>query len=326
LGYFLAIPSIVFPALLMLLVAAWVWPVALFRATGGERPVPPDVEAVFSKVNQASERLEVGDVEGAADDAARLNSIRTPVTDRYIDLWQRFVGEEQARRSGKRESSRTTLKDIREEAERLWAPNTRPAPRLSLAVVGLAAIIGASPALVDARAYIGVELVLPTMAETAVSEPLPLERALLSEPEPGATIIHEEPMDLDAAAESRHDPDTRDQLIEAGFVAAHARAWLAADGRVISADVFVFRDGAGALSFHRNVNRYACQFSNEAFAGPVNGVGLQVRRSNGDPIQEQITWVSGARRYAVSVYALAPPGDHQRVQRLAERAVQIIGG
>lgn len=326
LSRFTPLPSIIVPALLTLLIAAFLFPGALLRVTGGARPQAPDVETVFSKTTEAWARFEVGDIDGAADDISRLDALRTSATGRYIDLWQRFMSEEQARRSGNRESSRTTLTELRAEADRLSAgPADQPSLRLSLASVGLAAIIGASPGLMDARACIGVELILARV-EAAPGGALPVTGLLLSEPEPGATLISDQVMDLEVAAESRHDPDTRAQLVEAGFVTATARDWLAADGRHISADVFVFGDAAGALSFQRSVNRYACRFSNEAFEGPLHGVGLQVRRSTGDPIEEQVSWVADNRRYVVSVRALFAPADHQRIQRIADRAVEDMGG
>lgn len=324
---FVAIPSIAFPGLVMLLLAAWFYPGALIRVTGGARPMAPDAEAVISRVTHVWDRFEVGDIEGAADEIGRLNSMRTPVTQRYIDLWQRYLAEEQARRSGTRESSRGTLSEIREEAARLISGGDREHTRRSWAVIGLAAIIGASPAIADARACIGVEQILRAAESgSASNEPLPVTGELVSEPEPGATLISDHVMDLEAAAESRHDPDTREQLVEAGFLTATSRDWLAADGRHIGADIFVFRDEAGALRFHRTVNRYACQFSNEAFEGPLRGIGLEVRWSRGDPILEQISWVNGDRRYIVSVSALSRPVDHLRVLRIADRAVEDMGG
>ena len=167
---------------------------------------------------------------------------------------------------------------------------------------------------------------LPAAPGNPIPAAPPLFRALLVEPEQGVRILADEQMDLDLAAESRHDPDTRNQLIAAGFVAAHARVWTAADGRQIHADVFLFQDPAGALEFQRQVNRYACRFANEAFAGPLSGVGLQVRwSSQGDPIEEQVSWVAGNRRYLVSVRALAPPHDHGRILRIAQLAIKQAG-
>jgi len=319
------IPFIVLVASTLLLVAVRLFPGALIRVTGGARPMAPDAEAILERTNRALERYEAGDSPAAAAQLDQLHAMRTPDTDRYIDLWLRYVEEEHARRAGASESSNTTLRQIGEEAERLTKHPDPSNPRRAWAVVGLAAIIGAGPALIDARACIGVEMLLPASAAEVTSDgSLPVTSALTSQPEPGATIVYDASWGLEAAAEARHDPQTRAQLIEAGFVGAHATIWRATDGFQLSSDVFVFHDAAGALSFHRDVNRYACRFSNEAFSGPSNGIGLQVRWSSGDRIVDQISWVSGPRRYVVSVGALAPPADHHRVQRLADHVLRDI--
>ena len=201
----------------------------------------------------------------------------------------------------------------------------RIGPGLSWVAVGLAALVGAGPTIANARACIGVELLLPAaVVADPGNEPELGSRALVSQPEPGATWVFDTPMDLDAAAESRHDPDTRAQLIDAGFVVGQATTWFAVDGHHLESDVFYFRDAAGALAFHRAVNRHACQYSNEAFAGRPSGVGLQVRRSTGDPIVEQISWVTGDRRYVVSVGSSSPPPDHARVQNLAAHVLRDL--
>jgi len=319
------VPFFVLVGSTMLLVAVRLFPGVLIRVTGGARPMAPDAEAILQRINLALGRYEAGDHPGATAQLEQLNALRTPDTKRYIDLWLRYVEEERARRKGIRESSSTTLRQIGEEAERLTPRIDPPEPRRAWAVVGLAALIGAGPALIAARACISVETFLPTSAsEEILDESLPVTPALKSQPEPGATILYDAPWDLEAAAEARHDPNTRAQLVEAGFVGAHATIWRATDGFQLSSDVFVFRDAAGALSFHRDVNRYACQFSNEAFSAR-NGIGLQVRWSSGDRIVEQISWVSGPRRYVVSVGALSPPADHSRVRRLADHVLRDIG-
>jgi len=319
------VPFFVLVGSTMLLVAVRLFPGVLIRVTGGARPMAPAAEAILQRINLALGRYEAGDPPGATAQLEQLNALRTPDTERYIDLWLRYVEEERARRKGIRESSSTTLRQIGEEAERLTPRIDPPEPRRAWAVVGLAALIGAGPALIAARACISVETLLPTSAsEEILDGSLPVTPALKSQPEPGATILYDAPWDLEAAAEARHDPDTRAQLVEAGFVRAHATIWRATDGFQLSSDVFVFRDAAGALSFHRDVNRYACQFSNEAFSAR-NGIGLQVRWSSGDRIVEQISWVSGPRRYVVSVGALSPPADHSRVRRLADHVLRDIG-
>jgi hypothetical protein len=265
----------------------------------------------------------VGDIGAAAEHAERLGRHRTPATSRYIELWRRLVREEEARRSGVRQSSRRTREELLEEANRLWAPQQGPGPRTRWAVVALVCVLAIGSSLGADRACVGVEILLMSEIAGRGGSP-PLADALLREPEPGASVTYEAAMDLEAAAESRHDPDTREQLIAAGFAGAYVREWQATDGRRIHADVFEFHDGAGAIAFQSTVNRYACRFSNEAFEGPVQGIGLQVRWSRGDPIEEQISWVMDNRRYLVSVRAIAPPDDHERIRTIAERAARLL--
>lgn len=323
---FVPVPSVIFLAPTVILASVWISPDELVGLTGGPRPLASDVEAAFSVASEAWDRYEIGDIDGAAEAVGRLNAMRAPAIEGYINLWQRFIAEEQSRRAGARQSSRGTLAAIHREAARLTTLDTRPGTRVAWAAVGLAALIGASPAIVASRACIGVEQLLPASAvdDGTAGGQLPVLPALKSQPETGAVLVYDASWDLDAAAEALHDPDTREQLLDAGFVGAHATIWRAPDGHQLSANVFVFGDASGALRFQRNVNRHACQFSSEAFAGPASGVGLQVRRSTGDPIVEQISWVSGHRRYVVSVGAPAPPPDHSRVERLAEHVLRDV--
>lgn len=324
LRYIVDIPDIAIAVLAMTLIAGWVSPRELVGITGGARRLAPDVVAVFSRASEAWASVDVGDLEGATDHVNQLDSLRTSTTGRYIDAWQTFIAEEHARRSGERVSSAVSVQMIREEAHRLTTLRDPMSPRRSWATVALATVIGVSPAIANARACIGVELLLasPAQLETAQGAKA-LPEALIYSSEPGSLTIRDQLVDLQAAAESRHDPDTYAQLVDAGFIVGHMRAWMALDGRQLSADVFEFREAAGALSYQRAVNRHACQFSNEAFGGPSGGVGLQVRYSNPEyPIVEQYSWVSGTRRFVVSVDALEAPADHERVLRLATQVME----
>lgn len=316
------IPAFLVPVCLVLLLLLWFWPAPLIRVTGGRLPLPEDVAPVFSGVGRALENMEVGDLEQARNEVASLDRWRTANTEHYIDLWQRFVDEEVARRSGTRQSSRETTREMQQEAARLaTAGNQLGVVRTSL-LVALAAMTAAAPALAGVRACIGVEILLPNGGNTRAAQGSSLAAVLLTDPERGAEILSDEAMDLDTAADSRHDPDTREDLVNAGFVGAHGRIWRATDGRQLTADVFEFRDASGALRYQATVNRYACQFANEAFDGPQGGVGLQVRYSRGDPIVEQTSFVVGTRRFVVSVSALAPPPNHGRVLRLGEQQME----
>jgi hypothetical protein len=139
-------------------------------------------------------------------------------------------------------------------------------------------------------------------------------------PESGAHYAYSLPMNLEQAATSRHDENTRDQLEAAGFVAGHARGWYAADGRTIQIDAFEFRTAHGAAEYLAAVTRHACQFANEAFRAPMSGIGLQVRYNTGDPIVEQISWIAGNRRYLVQVSERSVPTDHRRILAILDAA------
>lgn len=324
---FLAVPPILFVAPTVILVALWMSPDELIGLMGGPRPLAPSIDAAFAQSSQAWARLQVGDVDGASEAVEELERIRTTGTDRYVGLWSRFMAEERARRSGTRASSESTLLAIREEASRLRTLDVRLGPRQSWAAVGLAMVVGMSPALFAARACIGVELLLPAGAIEASGDLPLLANAHVPLPEPGAELVLERPLTLEAAAESRHDPATYDQLVDAGYLAGWVRIWRMPNGDQIESGVFEFSDRAGALQYHEQVNRHACQFSNEAFAGPDSGIGLQVRYGSGPhPIVEQVSWVIGPRRHVVSVGTTEAPPDHARILQLAEQAIEDAGG
>lgn len=313
------VPTIVVPLLIGVLLLVWSAPRQVVQALGGSRPLSEDLQRVVSSITRSWELFEVGDLEGARDVVAPLADGAPARAARYLDLWHRFLDEEGSRRAGTHQSSRDTLREFAAEGARLTMPSRRLGPLLiSVALFG-AVVVGSAPAIAYARACVGVEFLLPSHGSDGSTQALPLATSLVTEPEPNAVLSLDEAMGLEPAAASRHDPDTRAQLLHDGFVAGQSRQWVASDGRQISADVFEFAGAAGALDYHRSVNRYACQFSNEAFGGPGDGVGLQVRFSRGDPIVEQVSWVTGRRRFVVSVGALAPPAGHERVLRLAQQ-------
>lgn len=293
------------------------WPEALVRISGGSRPLPQDVQAVFSTTGQAAELLRGGDADGAARLIRDLDRQRTRRIAAYIDLWQRYDEEELARRRGWHESSERTRAAMAAEGRRLVAGRVMGRRTTGLAV-GLAVLVGATPGIARAATCIEVELLFPRAAVTSVAGELsPLAAALPTDPEPGATLVYDRALDLAAAVDAKVDPETHGQLVEAGFVGGHERGWMAADGRPIGADVFEFRDAGGALAYQRAVSRYACRFSTDAFRGPLDGIGLRTNWSRGDPISEQVSWVSGSRRFVVSIRYIEEPDDHARILEIA---------
>jgi hypothetical protein len=195
-----------------------------------------------------------------------------------------------------------------------------------LAVVLAVAIFIATATWVVTPAYLSLRACMAAEAILAAVDPPPANPAPLPDslpynpPEPGALYTFSFPMNLEQAATSRHDEDTGTQLAAAGFVAGHMRAWYAADGRGIQADVFEFETPEGAAEYQAAVTRHACRYANEAFRAPMSGIGLQVRYGTGDPIVEQISWIAGNRRYLVQVSERSVPPDHGRILAILESA------
>jgi hypothetical protein len=326
LGTVLPIPRLLPLLLLAVLLIGTQFAPAIVRVTGGPRARFADDAAISDLVRRTLDRITTGDEGQATDLIARLRGMRTPLTGRYVDLWLQYLEEEGARRPQSQTAKQNLLRQIGEEVTRLSPPPAEDRPPRAWAQVALAAVVVVVPAVWASRACIGVEAALASPLASGRASLLALAESLMDEPELGATLVVDQPMDVRAAAESRHDPDTLDQLTRAGFVAAYGRIWLAADGQQIEESVFEFTDAAGAMGYHGTVNRYACQFANEAFGGPVGGIGLQVRYSTGHhPIVEQISWVTGSRRYVVSVSALEAPPNHERVLQIAARGVAATG-
>lgn len=299
---------------------AWIRPAVIVRITGGPRALPDAVLPLWARSVRIEELLDVGALDEAAREVDAAAAERTAATDRLIGLLRRRVAEEEGRRAGHRISSRATTRELADEWRSVLAgPAGRARPPAQV-LVGLAAIIGFTSTLSGYRACVAVEAMIITGPGPVAGGTLPLGEALPSQIEDGAVLLFDDTFGLDAAAESRSDPDARRQLVEAGFVSSRVRDWTAADGMLIQADVFEFADAEGALAFQHAVNRYACQFATHAFRAPLGGIGLQVRRAAGDPIEEQVSWVVGSRRYLVSHRAEEVPDDHARIMRLFRRA------
>ena len=174
----------------------------------------------------------------------------------------------------------------------------------------------AVPAMASFVACLDTEAILAD-AEPPVENTAPLRDAIpYNPPEALAQSMLDFPMSLDLAAESRSDPNAREQLLAAGYVGGHVRSWLARDGAYIEGEVMEFGTPEGAATYQGQVNRYACGYANEAFEAPMGGIGLQVRYETGAPYLEQISWVAGDRRYKVQVSAYDRPSHHDRILEL----------
>jgi len=316
----------VLPVLLLTFVAPW-----LVRVTGASPPKVGGMTDVLVRLQQANRSFEVGDIDAWRHDLRELDALRTPSTERYIDLWQQYGAEEAERRAGSRRSSRETLDAIGTAATLLSAQAYGVRPRLRNTLVALA-IVGAvlpqaavatvvpqfsADTCIQVNAFLG--RAIPSTGNQS-ADVQTLAALLLADPGTPATLVDDGALDLDTLAASRHDPNSRELLIQDRYMDGYAREWLTEDGRTISVEVLQFVEASGAAAFHRSMTNHACGYSNQAFGAPGGGVGLQIRYGSGDPIHEQIAWVVGARRMLVSRTFLVPPADHRDILDLAARA------
>ena len=138
---------------------------------------------------------------------------------------------------------------------------------------------------------------------------------------PEFDVTENRPTDLETVVAGRVNPgESRIELVKDGFVDGYEQFW---DGPTynISFTAQRFASTEGARAFQAFANRFACRFANEAFRGPRGSIGLQIRYAAGQPIGEQVSWVSGTTRVLVSVRHPAPPPDHERI----ESAAALVG-
>lgn len=316
----------VLPVFLATFAAPW-----LVRVTGAAPPRAGGMTDLLQRLQQANRSFEVGDIDAWRRDLRELDALRTPSTERYIELWQQYAAEEAERRAGSRRSSRETLDAIGTAATQMSAQAYGVRPRLRPTLIALA-IIGAvlpnaavatvvpqfsADACVQVKAYLGHQV---AAAGNQTDDQQTLASLLVADPGTGATLVNDGPLDLDTLAASRHDPNSRALLIQDRYMDGYARDWLTADGRTIGVEVLQFAEASGAVAFQTSMTNHACGYSNLAFGAPEGGVGLQIRYGSGDPIHEQIAWVVGARRMLVTRTFLTPPANHRDILDLAARA------
>jgi hypothetical protein len=126
-------------------------------------------------------------------------------------------------------------------------------------------------------------------------------------------------MSMVEAAGTRYDPNTLNQLRDAGFLQAYWALWVRDSGTKLSTDLFVFAEQSGAVDYQRAVTRYACRYATEAFPIPGGGIGLQIRYGSGDPIREQAAWIVGPARAVIAVGHKEAPADHHELLDLVEQ-------
>jgi len=310
--------------LVLLLGLASLWaPIVRFAVwvTGGPASRGVDDALLHAQADAAADSLRRGDLDAA------MRELRVIASEPQVQSHRLGrVAAEVAEELGKRPPTLSELVRIRRRLARAidarWAS---PAAVRGAAVLGMVIsfALGGLPIIQPAyavyRACIEAELHLLGAVVPATEAHLPIHEAIDDPPEPGSVEWSAVSLDLGAAADSRHDPSTRDQLVESGFVTGYQRIFVAADGRGIQTDAFEFESHEGAVRYQETVTRYACHFANLAFGDPSGGIGLQVRYSTGYPIVEQISWVAGTRRHLVSISLLGPPADHDRIIEIASK-------
>ena len=308
----------------------------LAMLTGGWEPAELR-HPVLPAIAAARRHLDAGDFNAFEAALKEARTLRTSVTARYVDLWFRFTDEERRRRAGERISSADTADAIAREWQRVLDHEPRPSRGLALAVALVAGLAAATPPYLAASARpdwflpacVNASAILDRadgapIATTPTSDSLP--ELVLADPGMSVNYVRDTPLDLDAAARSRSDPNAGQKLESAGFSRGYERLWYTPAGREIKAEIFEFGSPAGAATFHRQITDYGCQYANSAFEADEHAVGQQIRHAGREAIVEQVAWVDGSRRILVSVSFLTVPADHSAVLELAARAVRHYRG
>jgi hypothetical protein len=290
----------------------------LVRTTGGAGG-PSDgryaVSRILSDAFEAVERKDADRWEGAV---RRMGSVYDPAAIGVRQAFRDYV-RESAGELPPRDSTRGRLEA---EVQRYVSGETMVQRRWVAGSVLIAFAVGVTPAIAAGefgRTVCGDALTMATGTTGLPASPDTHARALLlNDAGPAFTLIRDAPMSLQQSAASRVDPATLDALREHGFVEAHNREWLRDDGTGLSNDAFAFSEPAGAAGYHRDVTRYACIYSEEAFVVPGGGVGLRIRYGSGDPIRDQVAWVDGNHRVVVAIGYREPPAGHEEIVALVD--------
>jgi hypothetical protein len=122
-------------------VAAFTFPAAVTRATGGWKRLQAGEREVHERLGEAGAHLDLGDLEAAKAEVEEARRSASAELVAYVDLWEALVSEEDGRRRGQRISRGERLSAIHAEYARLrMGPDAIP-PRLEATiVVGTAAL------------------------------------------------------------------------------------------------------------------------------------------------------------------------------------------
>lgn len=123
------------------LLAGWLFPGAVVRATGGVAEAKGDFDALLGWLSPAGEDFDVGDLQAAQRQVDEARRHATGSTTSYVELWDALVREEQERRNGERVSRLARLEAIGTEYERLVLESDPLGPVLKWALVAAVGIV-----------------------------------------------------------------------------------------------------------------------------------------------------------------------------------------
>lgn len=301
--------------LLVIVPSAW-----LVRLSGGPQWSGQRGE-IARRVGAAYARNEAGDVDGWRREILNLSEVADAESAAYVAALQAWAHDVSQGAPARNETSAR----LRHEHRLLFIGRgpSRWVVALIVATAGLATGVPVySTALARHMACDEAERITAAIVPEAGSPGIETARLVVSDPVAGARLVSEGRVDLEAAVESRVDPNTERQLRDAGFIEAYQRTWQLDDG-FVSADAFAFASPEGAIAFHRDVTRYACQFALTTFSPGDGAVGLRIRYATDPPIRDQIAWIHGHHRVLVSIGYSSSPFGHDDILRLYEIAREL---
>jgi hypothetical protein len=294
---------------ILLVPAGWI-----VRGTGGPEWTAAQI-VVREGVARAYQRLGYGDPDGWRQEMMLIERPPDPALGEYVASLHEMARE--LERGAPPQPS--TSQRLGAAYGRAFVGDGLRRP-LAAALILLAVVGAAGPAFAAERARAGAcddaLAIVDRIKPEVISGASRLENLVPRHPGIiGAVALFRDRLDLVAAVESRVDPRTEAQLIEAGFVEGLRRGWEAEIG-VIAADAFEFDSPEGALRFHRDVTAYACSFAERTFPVGDNAVGMRINYRSEPHIRDQIAWIDGRHRVLVSIGYTDVPFDTSDIKRL----------